>query len=124
MCKSCESLSSCSRFISKKMSQSAKTNYKILLRQLSKIQVNKNNTNYQNNNLYEFVTKEFKKHALTSNIESKHIHAAQQDAINYAQMLESNRKHRELLNEYHLKGERSVEDAASLVGLKVPKAPF
>merc|ERR1712088_360146 len=74
--------------------------------------------------LYQYLTAEYKKHAKTSNLDSKHLKAAEQDAINYVQMLESNRKHRELLNEYHLKGERSVKDAAELVGLKVPDAPF
>lgn len=102
------------------MSQSsALKTYKNILRILSKTCVIKNE-HYMNNEIYRHVVSEFKRHKYTTNIDNKHLLAAEQDAINMIQLLSSNRKHRELLDEYHTKGERSVQEAAELVGLKIP----
>lgn len=106
------------------MSQIRST-YKKLLRQISKTQINQNlpKTNpfhYTDNNIYKYIQSEHRKHAATANLESKHLKAAEQDAINFLQLLEANETHRILLEEYHTKGEKSVEEAANIVGLKVP----
>lgn len=41
----------------------------------------------------------------------------------YLCLLESTRHHLELHNHYHGKGERSTQEAASLVGLRLPTQP-
>jgi len=47
--------------------------------------------------------------------------AALVDAETYLCLLENSRKHQELIKIYHGKGERSVQEAANLVGLKLPE---
>ena len=47
--------------------------------------------------------------------------AATIDAETYLTLLESSRLHRDLVQEYHGQGERSVEEAAKLVGLRLPE---
>lgn len=42
-------------------------------------------------------------------------------AQTYLSYLSNTRKHKELYAEYHGKGERSVEETANLVGLRLPK---
>ena len=47
--------------------------------------------------------------------------AAKIDAETYLTLLKSSRTHRELVEEYHGKGERSITEAAATVGLKLPE---
>ena len=49
--------------------------------------------------------------------------AATVDAETYLTLLRSSRVHRDLVEEYHGKGERSIKQSAELVGLKLPEQP-
>ena len=96
-----------------------------ILREIHRISAFSGNTTFaavQQTQLYTGVMNEYRKHQSSANVNTRHIEAAKQDEANFLKFLHANIKHQELLEEYHTKGEKSVADAANLVGLKLPKA--
>ncbi|XP_067951845.1 protein FMC1 homolog [Watersipora subatra] len=69
---------------------------------------------------YQHVIKQFQTYQLTPNKVCRDPKAAYHQASTYLCYLQSNRINQELLATYKGKGERSIEDTARLVGLKLP----
>ena len=61
----------------------------------------------------------FSQNRITENRYCRQPEAATHDAQTLLTYLESNRQHQELIDIYHGRGERSTEQAANTVGLKV-----
>ncbi|KAM4720766.1 protein FMC1 homolog [Rhinophrynus dorsalis] len=78
---------------------------------------------YRETAAYNYIREQFKRNQVTS----EKFCRAQQDlhfrASTYLCFLRSVRNHVALHEEYHGKGERSPEEVASLVGLKLPQQP-
>ncbi|XP_069825048.1 protein FMC1 homolog [Dendropsophus ebraccatus] len=70
-----------------------------------------------------YIREQFRRHQVTS----EKLCLAQQElhfqASTYLCLLQSVRNHLIFHEEYHSKGERSAEEAAALVGLKIPQQP-
>uniref|UniRef100_A0A8C5PNB5 Protein FMC1 homolog n=1 Tax=Leptobrachium leishanense TaxID=445787 RepID=A0A8C5PNB5_9ANUR len=78
---------------------------------------------YRQTTAYVYIRDSFKKNKTTS---EKFCRAQQElhfQASTYLCLLRSVRNHVVLHEEYHGKGERSLEEVASLVGLKLPQQP-
>ncbi|KAK2171282.1 hypothetical protein NP493_1084g00013 [Ridgeia piscesae] len=73
------------------------------------------------NPTFAYVEKQFQKYRVTT----QQICRGEQEVTHIGQtylcLLTSVRKHEELLKQYKGKGERSIEEAANLVGLRLPK---
>ena len=66
---------------------------------------------------------QYRRHQVT---QKQHCKASEEMAHlsdTYATYLESQRKWKQVHEEYHAKGERSVEETANLVGFKLPHDP-
>ncbi|XP_053494451.1 protein FMC1 homolog [Ictalurus furcatus] len=78
---------------------------------------------YKGTMMYSYVLEQFRKNQVTS----ERYCRAQREAVHmshtYLYLLESTRHHLELHNHYHGKGERTTQEAASLVGLRLPTQP-
>ncbi|KAF6020841.1 C7orf55 [Bugula neritina] len=72
---------------------------------------------------YQHVVQQFHAYQLTPEKVCRDPKAAYHQASSYLCYLRSTRLHQELLESYKGQGERSIEDAANLVGLKLPKTP-
>ncbi|XP_053325083.1 protein FMC1 homolog [Spea bombifrons] len=78
---------------------------------------------YRETAAYFYIRDNFRKNTVTS---EKFCRAQQEmhfQASTYLCLLRSVRNHVALHEEYHGKGERSTEEAAHLVGLKLPQQP-
>ncbi|XP_061740218.1 protein FMC1 homolog [Nerophis ophidion] len=79
--------------------------------------------NYKQSLAYAFVKEQFRKNKVTG----ERYCRAQQEALHASQtylcLLASTRNHRTLHDLYHGKGERSLQEAAGLVGLRLPTQP-
>ncbi|KAM9780507.1 protein FMC1 homolog [Neosynchiropus ocellatus] len=78
---------------------------------------------YRQSLAYSYVMSQFRKNAVTG----ERYCRAQQEALHASQtylcLLASTRNHQLLHDLYHGKGERSQEEAAALVGLRLPTQP-
>ncbi|XP_060760168.1 protein FMC1 homolog [Neoarius graeffei] len=78
---------------------------------------------YKDTMAFSYMVEHFRKNQVTS---ERHCRA-QREAVHashtYLCLLESTRRHRELHNQYHGKGERPPEEVAHLVGLRLPTQP-
>ncbi|KAE8611148.1 hypothetical protein XENTR_v10012354 [Xenopus tropicalis] len=80
-------------------------------------------TRYRDTAAYKYIREQFRRNQVT---EEKLCRAQQElhfQASTYLCLLHSVRNHDMLHQEYHAKGERSPEQVAGLVGLKLPKQP-
>ncbi|KAG8176938.1 hypothetical protein JTE90_020994 [Oedothorax gibbosus] len=69
---------------------------------------------------YQYIIDEVRNHQVTEKRACKSSEELNIMAKTYLCYLQSLRQNQELLNRYHNKGERSVEETARLVGLQVP----
>ncbi|XP_076020680.1 protein FMC1 homolog [Genypterus blacodes] len=78
---------------------------------------------YRQSPAYNYVMDQFRKNKITG----ERYCRAQQEALHasntYLCLLSSTRSHVILHDLYHSKGERSIEEAAGLVGLRLPTQP-
>ena len=72
---------------------------------------------------YWYLMKTFCAHWITSEKLCRAQHDLHFQAATYLCLLRSIREHVALHQEFHGKGERSVEESAGLVGLKLPQQP-
>ncbi|XP_060068069.1 protein FMC1 homolog [Ylistrum balloti] len=70
---------------------------------------------------FNYMTREFKKFRATGKLLCRAENEVQYVADAYRCMLQSTRKHEELIKLYGGKGDRSTEESANLVGLNLPK---
>ncbi|XP_015913198.1 protein FMC1 homolog [Parasteatoda tepidariorum] len=71
---------------------------------------------------YVFLTNEYRCHQVTEKRTCKGENELKTIAQTYLCYLQSTRKNKELLHQYHSHGERSVEETAGIVGFKLPEA--
>ncbi|KAK2864900.1 hypothetical protein Q7C36_004054 [Tachysurus vachellii] len=78
---------------------------------------------YKDTIMYNYVLEQFRNNQVTS----KRLCRAQREAVHmshtYLCLLESTRRHLDLHNLYHGKGERPTDEVAGLVGLRLPTQP-
>ncbi|XP_072276284.1 protein FMC1 homolog [Pyxicephalus adspersus] len=78
---------------------------------------------YKNTAACNYIREQFRKYQVTS----EKLCLAQQElqfqASTYSCLLQNVRNHLSLHEEFHAKGERSPEEVAGLVGLKLPQQP-
>uniref|UniRef100_A0A8D0C5R6 Protein FMC1 homolog n=1 Tax=Salvator merianae TaxID=96440 RepID=A0A8D0C5R6_SALMN len=72
---------------------------------------------------YQYLRDAFRAHKVTSEKLCRAQHDLHFQAATYLCLLRSVREHLALHKEYHGKGERSMEETAGLVGLKLPRQP-
>ncbi|XP_036904991.1 protein FMC1 homolog [Pteronotus mesoamericanus] len=78
---------------------------------------------YRDTAAYRYLVKAFRAHRVTSEKLCRAQHELHFQAATYLCLLRSVREHVALHQEFHGKGERSVEESAGLVGLKLPQQP-
>lgn len=78
---------------------------------------------YRDTAAYRYLVKAFRAHRVTSEKLCRAQHELHFQAATYLCLLRSIREHVALHQEFHGKGERSVEESAGLVGLKLPQQP-
>lgn len=78
---------------------------------------------YRDSEAYRYLLKAFRAHRVTSEKLCRAQHQLHFQAATYLCLLRSVREHVALHEEFHGKGERSVEESAGLVGLKLPHQP-
>ncbi|KAF7248552.1 hypothetical protein EYD10_05477 [Varanus komodoensis] len=78
---------------------------------------------YRDTVAYPFLKEAFRAHRVTSEKLCRAQHELHFQAATYLCLLRSVRKHLALHKEYHGKGQRSTEEVAELVGLKLPQQP-
>ncbi|XP_029446226.1 protein FMC1 homolog [Rhinatrema bivittatum] len=78
---------------------------------------------YRDTLAYKYIREQFHRHRVTSEKLCRAQHELHFQAVTYLCLLRSVREHLALHQAYHGKGERSAEDAAGLVGLKLPQQP-
>nr|XP_059876966.1 protein FMC1 homolog isoform X2 [Delphinus delphis] len=78
---------------------------------------------YRHTPAYRYLVKAFRAHRVTSEKLCRAQHELHFQAATYLCLLRSIREHVALHQEFHGKGERSVEESAGLVGLKLPQQP-
>ncbi|XP_034983349.1 protein FMC1 homolog [Zootoca vivipara] len=91
-----------------------------LLRELRYVQGGRS---YRETEAYQYLKEAFRAHRVTSEKLCRAQHDLHFQAATYLCLLRSVREHLALHKEYHSKGERSTEEAAGLVGLKLPQQP-
>ncbi|XP_061604859.1 protein FMC1 homolog [Phyllopteryx taeniolatus] len=93
--------------------------YRGILKELRAMQ----GQHYKRSLAYNYVTDQFRKNQVTG----ERYCRAQQEAFHASQtylcLLASSRNHKALHNLYHGKGERSPDEVAGLVGLRLPTQP-
>jgi len=80
-------------------------------------------TKLANSRPLAYIVDQYRKHQLTQEQYCKHTEEMTFLASTYRTYLESQRKWKENNDEYHAKGERTVEDTARMVGFKLPQDP-
>ena len=96
---------------------------KALRRVLNELRLSTENPKMKDAKITQYIMNQYRKHQTT---EKQHCKAAQEMthlADSYATYLYSQRKWKEVHDEYHAKGERSVEETAKIVGFKLPHDP-
>ncbi|XP_020782964.1 protein FMC1 homolog [Boleophthalmus pectinirostris] len=78
---------------------------------------------YRQSLAYNYVMDQFRKNKVTGERYCRAQQEAHHAACTYLCLLSSTRNHMILHNLYHGKGDRSTEQAASLVGLRLPSQP-
>nr|XP_033791077.1 protein FMC1 homolog isoform X1 [Geotrypetes seraphini] len=78
---------------------------------------------YRDTAAYGYIREQFHRNRVTSEKLCRAQHELHFQAATYLCLLRSVREHLALHQEYHSKGERSPEDVAGLVGLKLPQQP-
>ncbi|XP_012373871.2 protein FMC1 homolog [Dasypus novemcinctus] len=78
---------------------------------------------YRDTAAYRYLVKSFRAHRVTSEKLCRAQHELHFQASTYLCLLRSIREHVALHQEFHGMGERSVEESAGLVGLKLPSQP-
>ncbi|KAK7939360.1 hypothetical protein WMY93_002686 [Mugilogobius chulae] len=78
---------------------------------------------YRQSLAYNYVMDQFRKNKVTGERYCRAQQEAHHAAHTYFCLLSSTRNHLILHNFYHGKGDRSAEQAASLVGLRLPSQP-
>ncbi|XP_041531695.1 protein FMC1 homolog isoform X1 [Microtus oregoni] len=78
---------------------------------------------YRDTAAYRYLVKAFRAHRVTSEKLCRAQHELHFQAATYLCLLRSIRQHVALHQEFHGKGERSVEESAGLVGLQLPRQP-
>ncbi|XP_037648059.1 protein FMC1 homolog [Sebastes umbrosus] len=78
---------------------------------------------YKRSLAYNYVMEQFRKNKVTGERYCRAQQEAHHDSHTYLCLLASTRTHMALHNLYHGKGERSAEEAAGLVGLRLPTQP-
>ncbi|XP_026202089.1 protein FMC1 homolog [Anabas testudineus] len=78
---------------------------------------------YKQSLAYSYVMDQFRKNKVTGARYCRAQQEAHHASHTYLCLLESTRNHMALHNLYHGKGERSPEEVASLVGLRLPTQP-
>ncbi|XP_030649689.1 protein FMC1 homolog [Chanos chanos] len=78
---------------------------------------------YKQTMAYNYVMDQFRKNQVTGARYCRAQREALHASHTYLCLLNSTRHHQELHNLYHGKGERSPEEVASLVGLRLPTQP-
>ncbi|XP_062989714.1 protein FMC1 homolog [Elgaria multicarinata webbii] len=78
---------------------------------------------YRDSPAYQYLREAFRAHRVTSEKLCRAQHDLHFQAATYLCLLRSVREHLALHKEYHGKGERSAEEVAGLVGLKLPRQP-
>ncbi|XP_003964294.1 protein FMC1 homolog [Takifugu rubripes] len=90
-----------------------------LLKELRAIQ----GPSYKKSAAYNYVMEQFRKNKVTSERHCRAVQEAHHDSQTYLCLLVSTRNHLVLHNIYHAKGERSAEEVAGVVGLRLPTQP-
>ncbi|XP_015349267.1 protein FMC1 homolog [Marmota monax] len=78
---------------------------------------------YRDTAAYRYLVKAFRAHRVTSEKLCRAQHELHFQAATYLCLLRSIREHVALHQEFHGRGERSVEESAGLVGLQLPHQP-
>ncbi|KAM9434264.1 protein FMC1 homolog [Clarias gariepinus] len=78
---------------------------------------------YRGTMAYSYIMEQFRKNQVTSERHCRAQRGAVHASQTYLCLLESTRRHQELHNLYHGKGERPPEEVARLVGLRLPTQP-
>ena len=91
-----------------------------ILKELRAIQGSKS---YRQSLAYSYVMGQFRKNQVTGQRYCRAQHEALHASSTYLCLLASTRQHMDLHNLYHGKGERSTQEAAGLVGLRLPMQP-
>ncbi|XP_062387970.1 protein FMC1 homolog [Sardina pilchardus] len=78
---------------------------------------------YKQTMAYNYVLEQFRKNQVTGERYCRAQQEALHSSLTYLCLLSSTRQHMALHNLYHGKGERSTEEAAGLVGLRLPTQP-
>ncbi|GAB6019289.1 hypothetical protein CHUAL_000884 [Chamberlinius hualienensis] len=75
----------------------------------------------KSNSLIKYIVNEYRRNQVTDRKLCRGEDELHYLARTYLCYITSHRKHQELYDEYHGKGERSIQEAANLVGLRLPK---
>ncbi|XP_068955574.1 protein FMC1 homolog [Petaurus breviceps papuanus] len=78
---------------------------------------------YKDTAAYWYLVEAFRVHRVTSEKLCRAQHELHFQAATYLCLLQSTQNHVTLYQEFHGKGERSVEEGAGVVGLKLPQQP-
>ncbi|XP_074049682.1 protein FMC1 homolog [Macrotis lagotis] len=78
---------------------------------------------YRDAAAYRYLVAAFRAHRVTSEKLCRAQHELHFQAVTYLCLLRSTRNHVTLHQEFHGKGERSVEESAGMVGLQLPQQP-
>ncbi|XP_014910086.1 protein FMC1 homolog [Poecilia latipinna] len=78
---------------------------------------------YKQSLAYNYVIDQFRKNKVTGERYCRAQQEAHHASLTYLCLLTSTRNHLALYNLYHGKGERSPEEVAGLVGLRLPTQP-
>ncbi|XP_020853766.1 protein FMC1 homolog isoform X2 [Phascolarctos cinereus] len=78
---------------------------------------------YRDTAAYRYLVEAFRAHRVTSEKLCRAQHELHFQAATYLCLLRSTRNHVALHQEFHGKGERSVQEAAGVVGLTLPQQP-
>lgn len=101
----------------------SKANIRTLRQILSELRHIDSTSTLKDNLLAQYVLKQFRKYKTTSEQLCKPIEEMEFIANTYLCYLKSSRLHREINEQFHGKGERSIADTAKLVGFKLPHEP-
>lgn len=84
-------------------------------------EISRASTKNINSDMYKFVSNKYRANQVSSERYCRAHKEASHDAATYWCLLRSTREHNELVMKYHGTGERTTEQAANLVGLKLPQ---
>lgn len=79
--------------------------------------------NFKDSLLVKYIFQQYRKYQTTDEQLCKAREEVKFIANTYLTYLRSSRMHKEILDEFHGKGERTVEQTAKMVGFKLPHEP-